>query len=128
MSDVSPLATIGAIAFDCEDPPALVEFYRALFGVDPGFVSDDFAAIKVQGLWLSAHRIANYEPPRWPDGSPSKQVHLDVGVDDVEAAVERASALGAILAEPQPQPDRWRVMLDPAGHPFCLSPRSAFPD
>ncbi|MGA9311577.1 MAG: VOC family protein [Pseudonocardiaceae bacterium] len=30
-------------------------------------------------------------------------------------------ALGATSAEHQPRPGRWRVMLDPAGYPFCLS-------
>ncbi|MCR6704763.1 MAG: hypothetical protein NVV66_18580, partial [Cellulomonas sp.] len=34
--------------------------------------------------------------------------------------VERAVALGARLADPQPDP-RWRVLLDPAGHPFCIT-------
>jgi hypothetical protein len=29
-------------------------------------------------------------------------------------------AIGAVKAERQPKPDRWRVFLDPAGHPFCL--------
>ena len=35
------------------------------------------------------------------------------------AAVEDALGKGATLAEHQPQDDV-RVMLDPAGHPFCL--------
>ena len=35
------------------------------------------------------------------------------------ASVEDAVALGATLAEFQPQEDV-RVLLDPAGHPFCL--------
>jgi glyoxalase superfamily protein len=36
-------------------------------------------------------------------------VHLDLTADDLGAAAERAVALGATL-------------LDPAGHPFCLTP------
>lgn len=27
---------------------------------------------------------------------------------------------GARLADAQPSPERWRVLLDPAGHPFCF--------
>jgi hypothetical protein len=47
-------------------------------------------------------------------------VHLDLTADDLGAAGEWAVALGATLPE---QPDeRWRVLLDPAGHPFCLTP------
>lgn len=44
-------------------------------------------------------------------------VHLDVQVDDLDAAV--AESLGAELAEIQPQANV-RVMFDPDGHPFCL--------
>jgi hypothetical protein len=47
------------------------------------------------------------------------QFHLDVAVRDLGAAVEDALALGAQLADFQPQQDV-RVMLDPDGHPFCL--------
>nr|WP_239484602.1 VOC family protein [Streptomyces sp. CS081A] len=35
-------------------------------------------------------------------------------------------ALGATVPADQPRPDLWRVVLDPAGHPFCLTvPRTA---
>ena len=47
------------------------------------------------------------------------QAHLDIGVSDLDAGVARAQALGASLAEHQPQDDV-RVLIDPAGHPFCL--------
>ena len=60
-------------------------------------------------------------PPVWPagPGDPRMQVHLDVEVDDLAAAVEAAVAAGARVADFQPQDDV-RVCLDPAGHPFCL--------
>jgi len=50
-------------------------------------------------------------------------LHLEVEVDDVEAAVARALALGRTAAAWQPpdrDPARLRVVLDPAGHPLCL--------
>ena len=47
------------------------------------------------------------------------QMHIEVEVEDLAAAVEHAIELGATPAEHQPQDDV-RVMLDPAGHPFCL--------
>jgi hypothetical protein len=34
------------------------------------------------------------------------------------------SPAGARVADHQPQPERLLVMLDPAGHPFCLFPGS----
>jgi hypothetical protein len=38
-----------------------------------------------------------------------------------DVAVARAVALGARQAEHQADPSRWRVLFDPAGHPFCLT-------
>jgi hypothetical protein len=46
-------------------------------------------------------------------------LHLDIGVSDLATAVEDAVELGAALSSHQPQDDV-RVLLDPAGHPFCL--------
>jgi hypothetical protein len=45
--------------------------------------------------------------------------HLELEVSDIDAAQAWAVDAGATLAEYQPQDDV-RVMLDPAGHPFCL--------
>jgi Glyoxalase-like domain len=46
-------------------------------------------------------------------------IHVDVAVDDLDAAVTESVARGAKLAEYQPQ-EEVRVLLDPEGHPFCL--------
>ena len=46
-------------------------------------------------------------------------LHLDIEVDNLDEAVGAAVALGATQAAYQPQHDV-RVLLDPAGHPFCL--------
>ncbi|WP_232821653.1 VOC family protein [Desertihabitans aurantiacus] len=43
------------------------------------------------------------------------------GRDSSSERAEIGRALGASLAEHQPQKDV-RVMLDPDGHPFCLYP------
>jgi hypothetical protein len=47
-------------------------------------------------------------------------------VDDLDSAVSSAIALGAREAEHQPAPDKWRVLIDPVGHLFCL--RTVRPD
>lgn len=52
------------------------------------------------------------------DGEPQMSLHLDIEVDDLEQAVAYAVEVGAVQAEYQPQ-ENVRVMLDPAGHPFC---------
>jgi hypothetical protein len=70
---------------------------------------------------LGVQKADVYEPPVWPPeaGRPGMQLHLEVEVTDLETAVAHAVELGATVAEHQPQDDV-RVMLDPAGHPFCL--------
>ncbi len=73
------------------------------------------------GAGLSFQTEADYQRPVWPAGPGQQQMsmHLDLAVDDLAAAVAEAEAAGATLATHQPQDDV-RVMLDPAGHPFCL--------
>jgi predicted enzyme related to lactoylglutathione lyase len=64
----------------------------------------------------------NHVRPDWPAGNP-QQVHLDLWVDDIDAAHDKAMALGAALlqeAKDLDKPDNWQVYADPAGHPFCL--------
>ena len=53
---------------------------------------------------------------------PQQAVDLDLAVDDIAAAEARALELGATAAVPQPG-ETWRVLLDPAGHPICLTRR-----
>jgi hypothetical protein len=76
------------------------------------------AAVQAPGVLLIPQRVADYRPPAWPGASV---VHLDLTAGEyLEGPTRRAVALGARLADPQPDP-RWRVLLDPAGHPFCIT-------
>ncbi len=74
------------------------------------------------GPGLSFQSEPHHVRPVWPagPGDARMQLHLDLEVDDLGAATARAVACGAVLAQHQPQDDV-RVLLDPAGHPFCLS-------
>ncbi len=49
-------------------------------------------------------------------------VHLDLVVEDIEVAVERAEAAGAIVERPITAQDNWREaqLSDPFGNGFCL--------
>jgi Glyoxalase-like domain len=78
-------------------------------------------AIRTDWVWMTALRIPDYVAPTWPAGDVPKQVHLDLAVTDLDAATAEAEGLGARVAPVQPAPDRWRVLFDPAGHPFCLT-------
>jgi predicted enzyme related to lactoylglutathione lyase len=112
---------LGSVSLDCPDPQDLAAFYARLIGVDVTFDSEAFCAIQLGEVWLSMQRVDEYTPPTWPDPTVPQQTHLDFAVDDLDSAEDVALKAGAKLADEQPSPDRWRVFVDPAGHPFCLS-------
>lgn len=105
------------------DPLALATFYRELLGWEQVWQEPEWVMLRPPGggSGLSFQLEAEHVPPRWPagPGDQQMQVHLDLAVDDLAAGVARARELGAVEAEQQPQDDV-RVLLDPAGHPFCL--------
>jgi Glyoxalase-like domain len=115
------IARLASISFDCDDPAGLAEFWAGLVGGEIAFASADFVAVKTEQSWLAAVRVPNYQPPSWPDGGLPKQMHLDLAAADLDEAEAEAIRLGARRPDEQPAPERWRVLLDPAGHPFCLS-------
>lgn len=115
------------IVFDAADLAAESAFWAGLLG---GTVlgDDDWHSIIVDGEWrLGVQRAPNHAPPEWPDGTQQQQVHLDLHVDDLQAAEEKAIALGARLLQPARKPadnpdgdEAHAVYASPAGHPFCL--------
>ncbi|MHB1718142.1 MAG: VOC family protein [Acidimicrobiales bacterium] len=112
---------LGSVSLDCPDPSALARFYATLLGVEVAYDTDSFAALDLDGTWLSMQKAEDYRPPTWPDPEVPQQSHLDLAVADLEGAQQVALDAGATTAATQPSPDRWRVMIDPAGHPFCLT-------
>ena len=115
------VARSGVVSLDCADPLALGEFWAAMLGGEIMFTSTMTVLIRTDWVWLSALRVPDYVAPTWPGGDVPKQIHLDLAVTELEAAVAEAERLGARIAPVQPAPDRLRVLLDPAGHPFCLT-------
>ena len=115
------VARSGFVSLDCADPHALAEFWAAMLGGEIAFSSDVTVGVRTDWVWMAALKVDDYVPPTWPSGDVPKQIHLDLGVTDLEAAVAEAEGLGARVASFQPAPDRRRILLDPAGHPFCLT-------
>jgi catechol 2,3-dioxygenase-like lactoylglutathione lyase family enzyme len=112
---------IAMMTIDCADPRAEAEFWSSLLGLTLAHAEDDYAMVTGDsGPTLGFGRVDDFAAPAWPNPNGSKQFHLDVAVDDIAATEARALELGASLAEPQPG-ETWRVLLDPAGHPFCLT-------
>ncbi|GAA4841926.1 VOC family protein [Kitasatospora terrestris] len=79
------------------------------------------AAASPQGPFLARRQADGYRPPVWPPagGAQHPMVRFGFRVGGPESAVAGAVGLGATVAGFQPQPDV-RVLLDLAGHPFCL--------
>jgi hypothetical protein len=115
------LARLASTALDCADPSSLADFWAQLVGGEVAFRSDAFCAVKTDNGWLAAVKVDDYRAPTWPNPSVPKQMHLDLAVEDLDSAEAEALRLGARKTDEQPAPDRWRVLMDPAGHPFCLS-------
>jgi hypothetical protein len=115
------VARRGIVSLDCDDPIALAEFWIAMLGGEVMYTHDTSIVIRTEWLWLSTMQIPDYRPPTWPSNEIPKQIHLNLAVDDVDSAVAEALQLGARSAVFQPSPSEFRVMLDPAGHPFCLT-------
>ncbi len=120
---VTRIGALASISIDCPDPDALAPFYCGLLGLQEAFATPDRGVICLAGAgpMLTLMRVDSYVAPSWPEGPQHQQIHLDVAVDELESTVPAAIALGATEAAHQPAPDQWRVMLDPIGHPFCLS-------
>jgi len=116
-----PTATLRGVILDCADPTVLARFYQALTGMPIGFSTDEFVALYGgAGCDLGFQRIDGYQAPQWPGQDLPQQLHLDFGVEDLDVAEKRVLGLGAARPDHQPGGERWRVLLDPAGHPFCL--------
>lgn|SRR5690349_17268067 len=112
------------VVLETADPPALARFYAALMEWQIVKEEPDFFGVAPMGSrveYLAFQRSPDHVPPTWPNepGAQQMQMHLDIEVPDLERAVAAAVAAGATEAAWQPQ-ETVRVLLDPAGHPFCL--------
>lgn len=110
-------------AIEAPDPAALARFYAELLEWPIGHEEPGTTVLAAPGgaVFVVFQQADDYRPPVWPPavGEQRPMMHLDVQVGDLDDAVAEAVALGATLAQDQPQP-HVRVLLDPAGHPFCL--------
>ena len=119
----TPRMNLSGIVLDSPDAQVLAAFYRRLLGWTVERDEPDWVKLSAPGggPGLSFQTEAAYVRPTWPAGPGDQQMmlHLDIGVEDLDAAGAHAVDAGAVLAEYQPQEDV-QVYFDPAGHPFCL--------
>lgn len=113
------IARYPSVVLDCPDPGALATFYGTLLDWKIE-TSDDWADIRADyGQSFGFQQVQDYKAPQWPGQDAPQQMHLDLLVDDLDAAEAAVLELGATKAEHQPG-TTFRVFLDPAGHPFCV--------
>ena len=110
-------------AIEAPDPGALARFYSELLGWPIGHEEPGTAILAAPegSIYIAFQQATGYQEPVWPpiDGAQRPMMHFDFQVGDLDSAVDEAVALGATVADHQPQ-ENVRVLLDPAGHPFCL--------
>ena len=111
------------VVLNAPDAPALAHFYSDLLGWPIGHEEPGTSILAApEGpIYVVFQQSVDYQRPVWPpaDGEQRPMMHFDFQVGDLDSAVAEAIALGATLASSQPQ-ENVRVLLDPAGHPFCL--------
>ncbi len=122
------IAHLAYTALDCDNPIELADFYSKITGwpVEP---LGDFPPADVTWLELldekgftkmGFQKIDNYQKPTWPTGGLPQQAHIDFHAKDLDISEKQLLEIGAIKAEFQPKPHRFRIFLDLAGHPFCI--------
>lgn len=117
------LSSIIGIAFDCPNANELADFYVSLSGWKKEISTNEWAALRTpEGILLVFQTVENYAPPVWPWEKAKQQqmVHIDFKVENLSKSVAHAIKCGAKKANVQFY-DTSTTMIDPAGHPFCLS-------
>ncbi len=113
------IGKLKTVVLDAADMTGLADFYVALAGWTRTDVEDDWITMVTLDGWRVAIQLApDHVPPRWPDPAHPQQAHLDLLVRDMDAAETQAVTLGA--ARLDGGGERFRVLADPAGHPFCF--------
>ena len=114
-------AKVGYLAIDTVDPNGLAPFWCGLLGVsvDTTIGDGEFLLLSptAEGLTVGFQRV--------PETKAGKnRVHLDLVVDDLDAATAEVEELGGCWLEPGQTRElegfRWRCMADPEGNEFDL--------
>ena len=116
---------LAMVSIDCADAAESATFWAALLEWEIVASGDGYAMLSGPGVSVGFGTVPDYAPPAWPNEQGSKQFHLDLGTDDMAGTEARAVELGARVPDEQPG-ETWRVLIDPSGHPFCLTDLAAW--
>jgi predicted enzyme related to lactoylglutathione lyase len=117
----APRATWWAVTIDCNEPRRVAEFWAALLDcavTDPGPDRPGWLRLQPRGPDGPFMNLQPVDEPR----SGKVRIHVDVLVDDPDAAVERVLELGGSDTGAREVLPRGRIaiMRDPEGNEFCL--------
>ncbi len=120
-----PRFTLTATVLGTPDPRGLARFYQRLLDWPLRDDTHEWATLRPAdgGPGLSFQREDEHVPPVWPPqpGTQQMQLHLDLLVDDLDAACALAEEAGAEqVGGHEDDHEVVRVYRDPAGHPFCI--------
>jgi predicted enzyme related to lactoylglutathione lyase len=115
---MSAVGTLGTVVVNVTDYEGEKAFWSAFLGVGvmrefPGF------------CWLEPQHeggvsLALQQSPE--PGAPAGRLHLDTGVDDLDAAVAEVERLGGSFVEDHEiMGFAWKIMADPEGNRFCIA-------
>jgi len=108
------------VTFDTHDARALADWWAGHTGGRTQAYDDEFVMVLPAVPGQPAFGFQRVDDP-----TPGKnRVHVDLGVDDPGAWVERFVASGAtkIADHTVPGGFAWTVLADPHGNQFCVSP------
>ncbi len=115
------IAALKMFTIDSSDARRDARFWSAVLGWEIAHEQDEYAMLTGPGgVALGLGTVGDHQAPGWPNEHGTKQFHFDLAVDDLDAAVAKCVEAGAALPAEQPG-ETWRVLLDPSGHPFCLT-------
>ncbi|MFQ9523452.1 MAG: VOC family protein [Phascolarctobacterium faecium] len=121
-----------SFTLDCINPYALAKFYAELLNWEIPFYDENWACIGAPGMSQGAYPGILFQRNQSTvrlcgrkNRVQQQMAHLDFAVNDLEEAVQHAINCGATMAAEQFS-EEWRVMFDPAGHPFVLPYESNF--
>jgi len=118
---VAAVGRLEAIVVDADDPVALAGFWAEMFGTRIGSVEPAYPfyvdLVPVPGVPMIVFQRT--EEAR----AVKNRIHLDVSVEDIEAATERLESLGGRRIDAGIGTEvgyAFRAVADPEGNEFCL--------
>ncbi|MCM0676559.1 VOC family protein [Micromonospora phytophila] len=116
-------ADLAMVNLDSSDPVAHAAFWQRVLGGELTHSEPEYAMVTAGAVAVGFGLVEGYRPPSWPDENAGKRYHLDLYVDDLALAEKEFVAAGATKPDFQPGGERWVVLIDPVGQPFCICRR-----